>query len=104
MYRCLFFFVKKRVPPESTRTDTLCPYTTIFRCRAGEMDEFLDAGQIGMRADLGREIVLGRLDVVIGGVLDCLDALRFVEREAGGNPLEFFLRSDRKSTRLNSSH
>src|SRR3546814_13242805 len=28
---CLFFFLMIRRPPRSTRTDTLCPYTTLFR-------------------------------------------------------------------------
>src|SRR3546814_11947423 len=29
------FFVMKRRPPRSTRTDTLCPYTTLFRSESG---------------------------------------------------------------------
>src|SRR3546814_4851026 len=28
---CLIFFLMIRRPPRSTRTDTLCPYTTLFR-------------------------------------------------------------------------
>src|SRR3546814_18692545 len=32
----LFFFLSIRRPPRSTRTDTLCPYTTLFRSD-GEM-------------------------------------------------------------------
>src|SRR3546814_4189880 len=28
---CVFFFLMIRRPPESTRTDTLFPYTTLFR-------------------------------------------------------------------------
>src|SRR3546814_7260484 len=32
MYR-LFFFLRIRRPPRSTRTDTLFPYTTLFRSR-----------------------------------------------------------------------
>src|SRR3546814_98801 len=31
VYACLFFFLMSRRPPRSTRTDTLFPYTTIFR-------------------------------------------------------------------------
>src|SRR3546814_4231044 len=31
MYRYLFFFLMIRRPPRSTRTDTLFPYTTLFR-------------------------------------------------------------------------
>src|SRR3546814_10325651 len=31
---CIFFFLMKRRPPRSTRTDTLFPYTTLFRSRS----------------------------------------------------------------------
>src|SRR3546814_20711654 len=31
MYRIFFFFLMIRRPPRSTRTDTLFPYTTLFR-------------------------------------------------------------------------
>src|SRR3546814_2358470 len=31
----IFFFLMIRRPPRSTRTDTLFPYTTLFRSRAG---------------------------------------------------------------------
>src|SRR3546814_2654477 len=33
----LFFFLMIRRPPRSTRTDTLCPYTTLFRSPARSM-------------------------------------------------------------------
>src|SRR3546814_3155259 len=32
----IFFFLMIRRPPRSTRTDTLFPYTTLFRSRAGD--------------------------------------------------------------------
>src|SRR3546814_13494261 len=32
-YDCYFFFIMIRRPPRSTRTDTLFPYTTLFRSR-----------------------------------------------------------------------
>src|SRR3546814_4730660 len=35
MYMCSFFFLMIRLPPRSTRTDTLFPYTTLFRSRRG---------------------------------------------------------------------
>src|SRR3546814_10263105 len=31
MFICVFFFLMIRRPPRSTRTDTLFPYTTLFR-------------------------------------------------------------------------
>src|SRR3546814_3009383 len=33
MSLCLFFFLMIRRPPRSTRTDTLFPYTTLFRSK-----------------------------------------------------------------------
>src|SRR3546814_9777872 len=33
MYYSLFVVVRRRRPPIATRTDTLCPYTTLFRSR-----------------------------------------------------------------------
>src|SRR3546814_1788417 len=43
-----FFFLMIRRPPRSTRTDTLFPYTTLFRSglqRAGDKGECLPGGQ-----------------------------------------------------------
>src|SRR3546814_13627763 len=37
----LFFFLMIRRPPGSTRTDTLFPYTTLFRSRLAETGPFL---------------------------------------------------------------
>src|SRR3546814_12184858 len=34
LYICFFFLMIRR-PPRSTRTDTLFPYTTLFRSRSG---------------------------------------------------------------------
>src|SRR3546814_11951230 len=34
MYTCFFFLMIRR-PPRSTRTDTLFPYTTLFRSSSG---------------------------------------------------------------------
>src|SRR3546814_16788116 len=37
----LFFFLMLLRPPRSTRTDTLFPYTSLFRSRIGEERHFL---------------------------------------------------------------
>src|SRR3546814_12322989 len=34
MWLIFFFFLMRRGPPRSTRTDTLFPYTTLFRSQA----------------------------------------------------------------------
>src|SRR3546814_10055690 len=43
---CIFFFLMIRRPPRSTRTDTLFPYTTLFRsrCRRSRLRLDLDPG------------------------------------------------------------
>src|SRR3546814_17435320 len=45
---CLFFFLMIRRPPRSTRTDTLFPYTTLFRSNApARAVEFIAKQNIG---------------------------------------------------------
>src|SRR3546814_19775338 len=49
LYSLLFFFLMIRRPPRSTRTDTLFPYTTLFRSKHGnaQLVEFaLQRGKI----------------------------------------------------------
>src|SRR3546814_19519471 len=41
--RLLFFFLRIRLPPRSTRTDTLFPYTTLFRSDSAAADNTADA-------------------------------------------------------------
>src|SRR3546814_19592743 len=82
-----FFFLMIRRPPRSTRTDTLFPYTTLFRSKAPRL-----AGDIRRDTDiitLGQRNLLGRKGACI---------LQASEME--GEELSL----DRKSTRLNSSH
>src|SRR3546814_1005050 len=38
-YVCVCFFLRLRRPPRSTRTDTLFPYTTLFRSEPGGLDD-----------------------------------------------------------------
>src|SRR3546814_12282647 len=90
------FFVLRRRPPRSTRTDTLFPYTTLFRSRA-----FLSA-------------VAG---VGVGAAAAAIAAPVAVLAAPAGPPVPTFTTNDadpalraistgrdRKSTRLNSSH
>src|SRR3546814_11560999 len=77
----MFFFLMIRRPPRSTRTDTLFPYTTLFRSR-------LDAGRVGGQ-DIGDR---DRRQRGVGGI---------ERREVG---VHRRIEQDRKSTRLNSSH
>src|SRR3546814_19404893 len=46
-----FFFLMIRLPPRSTRTDTLFPYTTLFRSyRLRQLIQLRDKGLVGYRA------------------------------------------------------
>src|SRR3546814_14064321 len=88
LYHCylfllLFFFLMIRRPPRSTRTDTLFPYTTLFRSSG-------DGSGVELALALGGGLGLGRGGGCLGLVLGLL----------GGGRRGL----DRKSTRLNSSH
>src|SRR3546814_11876616 len=118
----MFVFVMIRRPPRSTRTDTLFPYTTLFRSAGprgerGRRPLLWRGGRI--RGDLGRchgrggavgrpfrrvMAPLARLAALLGAPIASATPL------AGGD-LSTVLRirierggTDRKSTRLNSSH
>src|SRR3546814_13257031 len=48
----IFFFLMIRRPPRSTRTDTLFPYTTLFRSRPPEI--YVDADACPVREEILR--------------------------------------------------
>src|SRR3546814_5789812 len=60
-----FFFLMIRRPPRSTRTDTLFPYTTLFRSRTRLAG---GAGLRGRCAGLCHRAVGGRADDVMAGL------------------------------------
>src|SRR3546814_12604201 len=60
---CLVFFLMIRRPPRSTRTDTLFPYTTLFRstdAERGELPEQVAAGERQVGGPLRRFDVFRR--------------------------------------------
>src|SRR3546814_5572504 len=106
-----------RRPPRSTRTDTLVPYTTLFRSRGAAhccwrcidvMDETVDNATLPAAPPLDAAGSVPSLDG--GGMAE--QFLAFVD--AGGPVVVILLGCsvvalaiiliDRKSTRLNSSH
>src|SRR3546814_5030376 len=111
-----------RRPPRSTRTDTLFPYTTLFRSLRGAGHRLgLSLEGIVAGLELGDDAaVRAHLDAVAGDtVLEhpmlageraqyALDRAFGAERLAAADAVEGFLLldddgADRKSTRLNSS-
>src|SRR3546814_21129840 len=120
-----FVFLMIRRPPRSTRTDTLFPYTTLFRSRRAfgpaalvvlphpfigavvEIKEF----QILELARRGAEQLLAQLDERVHRPADVeeqqqLDRVAPLRAHADVEPAlpRGAVDRDRKSTRLNSSH
>src|SRR3546814_2683303 len=126
-----FFFLMILRPPRSTRTDTLFPYTTLFRSRFQQLRRAPDARQRILdlmrqdrrRADGGARAAgraamadLARLALRV----DRYHAPAFMIDDGRDHQVDFHLRrapgvhadviggdrlvADRKSTRLNSSH
>src|SRR3546814_10341867 len=113
MMHVLFFFLMIRRPPRSTRTDTLFPYTTLFRSHVDpyinrpappdlyHVAEPLDRGGLADQDQVGADGA----------------RVHMLHQRAGAEGRRSFLvagddqadragvdRRDRKSTRLNSSH
>src|SRR3546814_8201838 len=109
-----------RLPPRSTRTDTLFPYTTLFRSRkvavlhGATADEFIVSAQTVAGLSLflvpasasGLRIVEQRgydgipiAEIALDDVTVTADSLLGGAGSGAG-----VLERDRKSTRLNSSH
>src|SRR3546814_16666329 len=84
----LVFFLMIRRPPRSTRTDTLFPYTTLFR---------------SLVADIGATIEkhMKSIGLIKAEGLDEGQQQLIAEKRA---QFEAQSAGDRKSTRLNSSH
>src|SRR3546814_11445478 len=102
----LFFFLMIRRPPRSTRTDTLFPYTTLFRSPAvayatdlGEQrtERLPDGTRIILNTQTAVEVRYSRQRREIA--LQHGEAMFEVAHDAA-RPFVV----DRKSTRLNSSH
>ncbi len=71
----------------------------VFR-GAGEVDELPDLGEFGVARDPLLQEVLDRLDVVVGGALDLLDALGVREAEVVCDRIEQTVRGVRERRHL----
>src|SRR3546814_12459910 len=99
---CLFFFLSIRRPPRSTRTDTLFPYTTLFRSAdPAELADLLaaQAAPVAGAAAVRQRHRADRPVLPARGGAGGRAAPLLPRGGAGRAP-----RGDRKSTRLNSSH
>src|SRR3546814_8151666 len=96
-----------RRPPRSTRTDTLFPYTTLFR---SGVPNLVDGTRAGIDAD---EVGFAATVIKIGANSEVGFFQRLAELAVGNSEIgqlgrigfdDEVFRVDRKSTRLNSSH
>src|SRR3546814_14054963 len=96
-----------RRPPRSTRTDTLFPYTTLFRSLLVR-----DLIPAAMPGDTVESVVTARADYSkldqpgqpIRIRLSSIAVRAANQGQGGRSGVEVHYRRDRKSTRLNSSH
>src|SRR3546814_2337402 len=106
-----------RRPPRSTRTDTLFPYTTLFRSVGPDLQQALaDSGLAQVLQVDAERLAVGELGVVLALQREVgkeLDDVADVDDRQEGRPallrrqapgVVLRLLADRKSTRLNSSH
>src|SRR3546814_14458986 len=110
-YPLFFVFLMIRRPPRSTRTDTLFPYTTLFRSVLVSRE---DGGALGLMAwlpdpgDPGSAEVGVLLAVGAQGRGHATEAIAALADVVFSAPVQRRLWTrharDRKSTRLNSSH
>src|SRR3546814_18040359 len=103
----MFFFLMQRRTPRLTRTDTLFPYTTLFRSAEGNLGRI----SLTMGITLANAIIECRASRSTTKLYDPAvtlsdDQIRELVRIATTAPISFNLRNwrDRKSTRLKSSH
>src|SRR3546814_18933331 len=99
-----FFFLMIRLPPRSTRTDTLFPYTTLFRSNHAMQTRPKSAPmQIADLFGIGKQ---KGFTEIVQKVQTEHDYAPQVGRQPERNPepLVPVRYLDRKSTRLNSSH
>src|SRR3546814_20767694 len=104
-----------RRPPRSTRTDTLFPYTTLFRSHSQVIRLAADISEeqlLDMVRDLNRDDTVHGILVQLplpkhmnsSKVIEAIAAAKDVDGFHISNAGLLMTGQDRKSTRLNSSH
>src|SRR3546814_5880661 len=111
MYAFVFFFLMIRRPPRSTRTDTLFPYTTLFRS-VGDLRRLQIARTLNLIIHVARTLDHRMVEGTANSLglqrrrlhRDLCRSQAFGPRRLVPRIAEADLEIDRKSTRLNSSH
>src|SRR3546814_10819750 len=96
-----------RRPPRSTRTDTLFPYTTLFRSNIAcvvKATEVPFEGGIQFERQEFMKLMMGVQSAAQRHIFFAERRAAKIDGIADGIALRSIKRVDRKSTRLNSSH
>src|SRR3546814_15200303 len=97
-----------RPPPRATRTNTLFPYTTLFRSNPGQFDVIVTGNLFGDILSDQASMCVGSIWLLASASLDANGKGLYepihgsapdIAGQGKANPL-----ADRTSTRLNSSH
>src|SRR3546814_18209008 len=103
MYDVFFFLIIRR-PPRSTRTDTLFPYTTLFRSEA-KSSGFDVKAMKALRKRLNMEpYEREEADAILQVYEEAYFGTGLAIARAPARETDDLPEQDRKSTRLNSSH
>src|SRR3546814_17713155 len=96
----------KRRPPRSTRTDTLFPYTTLFRSVPRLPSRRDEIGMLARALSDMSQALRARIDATEAFAADVTHELKnpLVSLRSAAESLATVEDPDRKSTRLNSSH
>src|SRR3546814_18417727 len=101
----MFFFLMIRRPPRSTLTDTLFPYTTLFRSVEKRESAMPAPPHFNGRPLTARLNIASVRGGAKGSILPAQLEILVNRRYAPEERFEDVMRElDRKSTRLNSSH
>src|SRR3546814_1151056 len=116
----MFLFLMIRPPPRSTRTDTLFPYTTLFRSLTAtqlvfifttRLQELVIGSVIGVVAVGIYRTAWRTVDMISNGAIRpfatvAMQTLARVKHDQAelGRAYQWMISKDRKRTRLNSSH
>src|SRR3546814_15978985 len=66
----LFFFLMIRRPPRSTRTDTLFPYTTLFRSDMDDVGRVVEHAAKAVTAEIAYHAITVFFGVLLDGITD----------------------------------
>src|SRR3546814_18189902 len=101
-----------RPPPRPPRSDTLCPDTPLFRSGQGAQDSLVEVDDIAFGGTINTAPLARDVDLSVAEDVSIAFDMLANDEDVDGDPLAVTILTgpvsgtltDRKSTRLNSSH